>query len=368
MLRHKQINTIHGKIKTPIFLPDATYGTISSISFDELISCNINEIVTNTLHLEIFPGSDYIKKIGGLHKFYNFHNPILTDSGGFQVFSLIHRRKNKYNFINKNGAFFKNPKTGKKYKLTPESSQQIQHKLGSDIRTVLDEPIPHRASLCKMKKGLKRTTNWAIKSKNEFLKLNNINNNSFNKTFNTISRPLLGAVIQGGDRKNLRKQSIEDLIQIGFDMYNLGGFLIKDDGTLDLDLSKFVVDLLPKDKFRYAMGVGNPDDIINLAHMGWDIFDCVLPTRNARHGYLYVPKNEGDQNYDNYSVVHIKTKRYKYADDKISSKTHPLLANISRAYLRHLFKINDPLAYRLATLNNLWFYSKIIEKLQNEKI
>ncbi len=366
-LRKLKIKTLHGTIDTPAFLPDATYGAINSISFDDAKSTEISEIVTNTLHLEMNPGSDYIKKFGGLHKFFNWNRPILTDSGGFQAFSLVHRRPNKNNYITNEGVHFKDFKTGKKYLLTPESSQQIQHKLDSDIHVVLDEPLALDADPDKNKQSVERTTKWALRNKEEFLKLTNLTEKTFEESSNSGKRPLLGAVVQGANDYELRKRSAEDLIEIGFDTYNFGGFPLKENGELDLELSEYLVNLLPKDKPRYAMGIGTPDDIIKLAHMGWDLFDCVLPTRNARHGYLYVPKGEGDQDYENYSVVHIKSKRYEFSDEPISSlaQKHPLLKNISRAYLRHLIRIKEASGFRLATINNLYFYSSIIKKLRD---
>jgi queuine tRNA-ribosyltransferase len=366
-LRKLKIDTLHGTIDTPAFLPDATYGAINSISFDDAKSSEINELVTNTLHLELNPGSEYIQEFGGLHKFFNWDRPILTDSGGFQAFSLIHRRSNKNNFITNEGVHFKDFKTGKKYLLTPETSQQIQHKLNSDIRVVLDEPLALDADIDKNKKSVERTTKWAIRNKNKFLELNRLSKREFEASTNQNQRPLLSAVVQGANDYELRKRSADELIEIGFDMYNFGGFPLKDNGELDLELSEYLVNLLPKGKPRYAMGIGTPDDIIKLAHMGWDLFDCVLPTRNARHGYLYVPQGEGDQDYENYSVVHIKSKRYAFSDEPISSisKTHPLLKNISKAYLRHLIRIKEPSGFRLATINNLYFYSSIIKKLRD---
>ena len=366
--RKLTIKTRHGDIATPAFLPDATYGSINSLSFEDARSANVEEIVTTTLHLELKLGSDYIQEMGGLHKFFSWDRPILTDSGGFQVFSLIHRRNNNYNRIDDEGAYFKDPRTGKGYKLTPEKSLEIQHKLDSDIRVVLDEPlalssIDQNYNLI----SVERTTKWAKRSKDEFLRLLEMDDREFSKT-DGATRPLLGAVIQGAGSKELRKKSLEELVEIGFDTYNFGGLPIKPDGSLDLELAEYLVSLIPENKVRYAMGIGTPDDMIHLSKMGWDIFDCVIPTRNARHGYLFVPPGEGDKDYENYSVMHIKTERYKYSDKPISSKTHPALKNISRAYLRHLIRIGEPSGLRMATLNNLWFYSEIMRELRGEEI
>jgi len=359
VIRKLKIKTLHGDIQTPAFLPDATYGSINSISFEDAASAGVDELVTTTLHLETKLGSEYLKNMGGLHKFFNWERPILTDSGGFQVFSLIHRKSSKDNFIDDSGASFKDYATGDIYKLTPERSLEIQENLRSDIRVVLDEPLAHGADESQNIESVERTTNWAKRSKNTFLQ---------NHHWDSDERPLLTAVVQGSDSKQLRKRSTEELIEIGFDIYNFGGFPMLPDGTLDLELSEYLAGLLPKDKPRYAMGVGTPDDIVNLSRLGWDLFDCVLPTRNARHGYLYVPKGEGDKDYENYSVLHVKNLRYKHSDKPISSNTHPALKNISRAYLRHLIRIKEPAGHRLATINNLWFYSQITEKLRKGEI
>ncbi len=354
-IRQKIIKTNHGEIHTPAFLPDATYGSINSLSFKDCNLADVKEIVTTTMHLELKLGSEYIEKMGGLHKFFNWNRPILTDSGGFQVFSLIHRRGNKKNKITDLGAEFVDPATGSKFLLTPENSQQIQNRLGSDIRVVLDEPQGLGASHEQALESVVRTTSWAKRSKEEFQRLN-------------TQTVLLGGVIQGGGILELRKRSALELMEIGFDTYNFGGLPILPDGSLDLELSKYLVDLLPEDKIRYAMGIGTPDDIVNLAKMGWDLFDCVLPTRNARHGYLFVPKGEGDKDYDNYSVMHLKSERYKYADIPIASDIPDELKNVSRAYLRHLIRIKEPAGFRLATINNLYFYSQITKKLRNGQI
>lgn len=358
-MRKRIIKTSHGDIATPAFLPDATYGAINSISFDDAKAAGVSEIVTTTLHLEQKLGSDYIAEFGGLHKFFNWDRPVLTDSGGFQVFSLIHRRHNKVNYINDQGAFFKDPTNGDNKLLTPETSMQIQHKLGSDIRVVLDEPLALSASTTANKASVDRTSAWAKRSKQEFERL--IDGEALAPV-----RPLLGGVVQGAGDRELRKRSASELIEIGFDTYNFGGMPLKPDGTLDLELSEYLVGLLPEDKIRYAMGIGTPDDIVALANMGWDLFDCVLPTRNARHGYLFVPKGEGDVDYKNYSVLHLKTSRYKMADEPIASDSHPALKNVSKAYLRHLIRIGEPAGYRLATLHNLHFYSQLMAKLRTE--
>jgi queuine tRNA-ribosyltransferase len=368
-MRKKIIKTRRGEIKTPAFLPDATYGSINTISFADAASAGVDEIVTTTLHIELKLGSEYISKMGGLHNFFGWNRPILTDSGGFQVFSLIYRKPNKYNFIDDDAAHFKDPANGSIYSLSPEKSLSIQHLLDSDIRVVLDEPLAHGADAKLNKASVERTTMWAKRSKRKFLQLLAIDEEEYAKTSvdDEYERPLLGAVIQGSDSRELRKRSAEELIEIGFDSYNFGGLALDEKGQLDLELSQYLVELLPEDKIRYAMGVGTPDNIIALAKMGWDLFDCVLPTRNARHGYLHVKKGEGDTHYKHYSVMHLRSERYANSNKPISEHTHPALKNISQAYLRHLLRISEPAGQRLATLHNLWFYSQLMKDLREGK-
>ncbi|HEC66166.1 MAG TPA: tRNA-guanine transglycosylase [bacterium] len=284
------------------------------------------------------------------------------------MFSLVHRRNNKESRITDVGVTFADPKTGKFKLLTPEISQQIQHNLGSDIRVVLDEPAIRTTSVKYLKRANKRTVDWARRSKEEFLKLHNLSEKEFNDS--KIKRPLLCAVIQGGNNKDLRKENAQELIEIGFDIYGFGGGLPeknekswREEGLkgIDPEQIRFLADLIPKDKIRYGLGIGTPDDLKYASEAGWDIFDTVLPTRNARHGYLYMKKGEGDRDYKTYSVMHIKNERYKFDESPINpdSKIQELRTT-SRAYLRYLFKINEMSGKRLATLNNLEFYSSLL--------
>lgn len=388
-MRKLLIQTQHGTINTPAFLPDATYGSIKAITFDDAKKAGINEIVTTTLHLENKIGSMKIKQFGGLHKFFNWNRPILTDSGGFQVYSLIHASKNKVNKITDAGCSFIDPETGSSRFLSPEISQIIQFNLGADIVTALDEPTNPNASVSFLTKSIKRNTEWAKRSKEQFLKLHDLTEADFNNP--KIKRPLIGAVIQGGGEFKLREQSAKELIEIGFDMYNFGGVPLmktehwrndRDRGFYHELLTK-VAELIPEDKIRYAMGVGTPDDIIFCANKGWDIFDTVLPTRNARHGYLYVGKGKGDSSkrsnsdtkynkesnykkFENYDVLHITNKEYEFDEGPIDSACDcEACKTVSRAYLRHLLKINEPTGYRLTTIHNLRFYSKLMSTLRS---
>jgi len=309
----------------------------------------------------------------GFNSFSGWQGPVLTDSGGFQVFSLIHRNKSKSNYISDAGCSFVDPTNGKYSFLSPESSQYIQHAIGSDIRVVLDEPLIDNASLADIKRSVIRTTLWAKRAKNTFLKILNVSESDFNK--NKSNRPLLCAVIQGANSFEWRKKSAEALIDIGFDVYGFGGIPIKSkllwrnekSYKFNKEMINYVANLIPSNKIRYGLGIGTPDDLEIAYEAGWDIFDTVLPTRNARHGYLYVNKGLGDVSYKNFDVLHIKSLRYKFSNEKIDkSFKNPPYPNLTRSYLRYLFKINDPIGKRIATMHNLYFYNKFMEYLTNK--
>ena len=371
-MRKKEIKTKHGVITTPAFMPDATYGSIKNVSFKDAEKAGVEAIVTTSLHIENKIGSEYIRKYGGIHKFFGWGKPILTDSGGFQVFSLIHAAKDKnLNKITDAGCSFANPETGQTKFLSPEISQIIQHNLNSDIRTVLDEPTVRDAPRSVLKDSLKRNTEWAKRSKEKFLELHELSESDFNDY--KIERPLLGAVIQGGNDFSLRKQSTEELIEIGFDIYNFGGMPLHNSASWKNDASKGfhhellskVAELIPEDKIRYAMGVGTPDDIEFCVNSGWDIFDTVLPTRNARHGFLYVTKGQGDKEFKTFDVLHLKSERYKFDEGPIDVHCDcEACKSLSRAYLRHLIRIGEPAGFRLATIHNLHFYSSLMSQLK----
>ncbi|MCB0749607.1 MAG: tRNA-guanine transglycosylase, partial [Ignavibacteriae bacterium] len=284
-----------------------------------------------------------------------------------QVFSLIYRTANKRNAISDAGCTFLNPINGDYNFLSPEISQIIQHKLGADVVTVLDVPMRHDASTNEVRKAIKRNTEWALRSKRKFLELNGLSENDFNNP--KIVRPKLGAVIQGGNDFELRKESALSLLEVGFDFYNFGGPPIHKDKNwyktapigFNHELIHFVSELIPNDKIKYAMGIGSPDDILYSISVGWDVFDTVLPTRNGRHGYLYVTKGEGDTHYDNYDVLHVKNKECEFDEKPVDSTCScECCKNVTRAYLRHLIKINDPAGWRLSSIHNLTFYNNLL--------
>lgn len=370
--RKFKVQTKHGAIQTPLFMPDATYGAITSVGSDDLKNSGVEALVTTTLHIEQKIGSDYLEKYGGLHNFMDFKNPILTDSGGYQVFSLIHRNKSKNNMITDAGCSFTAEANGKFNFLSPEISQQIQHKIGSDIRVVLDEPVIEDTSLANIKRSVDRTTKWAKRAKQEFLRLHDLSENDFNNP--NIDRPLLAAVVQGANNFKYRQISAEQLLEIGFDIYSFGGLPLysrhswKSDAPQGFyhELIAFVANLLPVDKIRYGLGIGSPDDLDYAYKVGWDIFDCVLPTRNARHAFLYVHKGQGDRSYRTYDVLHIKNGQYRFDKNPIDNECScSTCKNIDRAYLRYLLKTHNPTGYRYATIHNLTFYMQHIQNLRN---
>ena len=328
--RTGEIITAHGIINTPAFMPVGTYGAVKSISPKELESNNFEIILGNTFHLWLRPGMDVISKHHGLHKFINWDRPILTDSGGFQVWSLGKMRK-----ITQEGVTFRSPINGDKCFMGPEKSMEIQKILNSDIAMIFDECTPYPATFEEAEKSMKLSLEWAYRSKSEFQKTPNA----------------LFGIIQGGMFKDLRLASINELIKIDFDGYAIGGLSVGEPKEEMNKIVEFIAPKMPKDKPRYLMGVGTPEDLVFSIGHGVDMFDCVMPTRNARNGWLFT--RHGD----------IKIKNAKYKDDLMPIDPDCdcyTCQNFSRSYLHHLFKIGEMLGSRLNTLHNLFFYKKIM--------
>lgn len=355
----KHINTIDNLFELPLYLPDATRGVAKSLDSKDLENAKVEGVVVNTLHLAETPGLEMLKKVGGIKNLMNFYGLVISDSGGWQVFSLIHRSGNK-GLITDEGVVFSTG-TGRKQIFTPEQSIQIQMAIGSDIVICLDDFTPPDAPPDKIKESVNRTILWAKKSKDEYLK------------YPVNHKPVLLAVIQGGWEKEARKYCAEKLIEIGFDAYGFGGYVIDETGTLGLEISDYIAHLIPDDKIKFALGTGKPWEIVKLRQMGWDIFDCTLPTRDARHQRLYIFK----ENPDSFAALNKKT-TFGYLDiGKTVYQTEQLpldpfcdchtCKNYTRAYLHHLFKIHDVLALRLATIHNLRHYTRVIEELKKSE-
>ncbi len=330
-----KINTAHGEVNTPVFMPVATQGTVKSLIPETVRELGAEMILTNTYHLYLRPGHDIIKNLGGLHKFMNWNSPVLTDSGGFQVYSLGDLRK-----ITDAGVVFQSHIDGSRHFISPELAIEIQEALGSDIMMCLDECTPYPASFEEVKKSLDLTTNWAGRCKNS--KKNN-------------NQALFG-IIQGGIYPDLRMRAVENIsANIGFDGYALGGLSVGEPKEDMLRIAETITPLLPEDTPRYLMGVGTPEDIVACVSYGIDMFDCVIPTRCARNGLLFT----------NHEKVVIKHARYRDDDSPVDSKCDCYTCrNYSRAYLRHLYMAKEILAMTLNTIHNIRYFMHLMEQIR----
>ena len=351
----KTLQLKHGTVNLPAFFPDGTYGVVRCVDSFDLERCNVPGLVMNSYHLLTKPGLNVLKSVGGLHAFTNWNHPIITDSGGFQVFSLI-RENPKYGEVRKNEIIFRPNADEDKLILTPEKSIQSQFVYGSDIIMCLDYCTHPDDGYEENKRSVEVTINWAKRCKEEYLKQLN------NRRIKECDKPLLFAIIQGGSFFDLRKYCADELKTIGFDGYGFGGFPINSKGELVEDILQYTADLMPDDKPKYAMGIGKPDGIKKCYDMGYNLFDCVIPTREARHNKLYIFKNNSGFEYEAYYALDEKNIRNTM---RISDECDcHACRNYSRAYLYHLYKIGDSLAFRLATIHNLRFYSMFMERLQ----
>lgn len=340
--RRGEMKLNHGVVQTPIFMPVGTYGTVKAMAPNELEEIGSQIILGNTFHLWLRPGLDVIEKHGGLHQFMGWDKPILTDSGGFQVFSLKGLRK-----ITEEGVKFASPINGDKLFLTPEVSMQIQRVLNSDIVMVFDECTPYKindrpATEEEAAKSMRMSLRWARRSKDEFVRLGNPN--------------ALFGIVQGGMYEHLREESLEGLKQIGFHGYAVGGLSVGEPKEEMHRIMEKIVWQLPEDKPRYLMGVGTPEDLVEGVSQGIDMFDCVMPTRNARNGWLFT--RYGD----------IKIRNSKYKDDlRPLDPTCDCYAckHFSRAYLHHLQKVNEILGARLNTIHNLHYYLHLMQEIRD---
>lgn len=321
------LKTAHGDIETPIFMPVGTAATVKAMTVDDLHNINTQIILGNTYHLMLRPGSERIERLGGLHKFMKWDKPILTDSGGFQVMSLSKIRK-----LTEQGVEFQSHVDGTKYMLSPERSMEIQHQLGSDITMIFDECTPYPATHQVAKESMELSLRWAERSKNAFKPREGYH---------------LFGIVQGSVYEDLRKISSRELQNIGFDGYAIGGLAVGEGQEVMFKVLDYITGELPEDKPRYLMGVGKPLDVLGAVARGVDMFDCVLPTRNARNGQIFT-KN-GPINLHN----------QKYSDDNtpvdLNSK-HKAAREYSKAYLNHLIRCDEILASMLCTQINLGFY------------
>lgn len=343
-------------------MPDATRGFIKLVSGHDLKKIKMGPMVINTYHLFLQPKMELIKKAGGAHKFMNWDNPLLSDSGGFQVFSLVHRNP-EMGKIHDNGVKFRSPIDGAWHDITPEKSIQIQFDLGVDMMVCFDDCPPNNYSKEKIKEAVMRTISWAGRCKIEYekqLKKRRIKENE---------RPLLFSVIQGGAEFDLRELCTKELVRIGFDGYGFGAMPVDEHGNFLGEILEFTAGLIPEGSLRFALGIGSPDDIVKCARYGWDMFDCVIPTREGRHGRLFLWKKKGNPLKNKfYETINIGNSKFTNDFKPINPDSNiPELREYSKAYLHHLFKLKEPLGARLASLNNLEFYLGLMEQLRKLK-
>jgi queuine tRNA-ribosyltransferase len=329
-----RIHTSHGSIETPVFMPVGTLATVKSLTPEELDELGVQIILGNTYHLYLRPGHDTIATLGGLHKFMHWDRPILTDSGGYQVFSLAKLRK-----IADNGVTFQSHLDGSKHLLTPEKAVEIQEALGSDIMMCMDECTPYPATYEEAEKSLDLSNGWAKRCLN----------------CRTGDENALFGIVQGGMYQDLRAQGVETLVDLGFDGYALGGLSVGEPKEAMHDVASFTLPLLPQDSPRYIMGVGTPEDLLELVSLGADMFDCVIPTRNARNGQLFV--KTGTLNICNAQYQNDKSP----VEDDCTCYT---CRNYSKAYLRHLFMAKEILAHRLNTIHNIHYFMTLMAELR----
>ena len=354
-LRQGELKTASGLLKTPFYMPDATRGFIKLTDNEEIKLTGTKALVVNTFHLYLQPGLKIIAQAGGIHKFMNWSGPLLSDSGGFQIFSLIHKNS-RLGKISDEKVIFKSPLDGSTHELTPEKSIQIQFELGVDMMVCLDDCPPNEFSRADLEKAVVRTLAWAKRCKVEYDK------QIKKRCLSGVKRPLLFAVIQGGAEIDLREYCTQELVKIGFDGYGFGARPVDKDGHFLEEVLARTASFIPVKALRFALGIGTPEDIKRCALMGWDMFDCVIPTREGRHGKLFF--NKKIKHNFKHEIININNAKFAHDFTVINDQSRLSgLRKYSRAYLHHLFRLQEPLGHKLASLNNLEFYQGIIKSL-----
>jgi queuine tRNA-ribosyltransferase len=334
-VRRGRLSFDRGNIETPAFMPVGTYGTVKAMTPEELTAIGTEIILGNTFHLMLRPGTEIIRKHGDLHDFMHWQKPILTDSGGFQVYSLAKMRK-----ITEQGVLFSSPVDGRKIELTPEYSMQIQKQLGSDIVMIFDECTPYPATEKEAMESMQLSLRWADRC----------------KIAHQGNTSALFGIVQGGMYKALRHESAQGLTKLGFDGYAIGGLSVGEPMEERNQVLDFTVAELPADKPRYLMGVGRPEDIIEAVKRGIDMFDCVIPTRHARTGFLYTTTG----------ILKIRNSRYQDDTRPVDENCQCYTCqNYSRSYLRHLDKCGEILGARLNTIHNLYYYQQLMSDIRS---
>ena len=344
--RRGEFITPHGTVQTPAFMNVATCGAIKgAVSALDLKNIKCQVQLCNTYHLHLRPGDTKVKELGGLHKFTRWDGPILTDSGGFQVFSLAKLRN-----IKEEGVYFSSHIDGHKIFMGPEESMQIQSNLGSTIAMAFDECVENPSPYEYTKNSVERTTRWLKRCIAEMKRLNNLD-------YTINKQQMLFGINQGGTYKDLRVNHMNEIAELNLDGYAIGGLAVGEPAEVMYEIIEAVETYAPKDKIRYLMGVGTPVNILESVARGVDLFDCVMPSRNARHGQLFTW--EGIRNLNN--------AKYELDNNPIDEHCDcPVCQNFSRAYIRHLLKSGEMLGMRLAVLHNLYFYNNLMEIIRNE--
>ncbi|HBY45771.1 MAG TPA: tRNA guanosine(34) transglycosylase Tgt [Chloroflexi bacterium] len=354
------LTTRRGEIAMPAFLPDATRAVVRGVTSSDLVEVGTPALVVNAFHLLRRPGVRVVQAHGGIHAFMGWDRPVLSDSGGFQVYSLI-RQNPDYGVIRANEVIFREPDTGEKWTLTPERVIQIQFQLGSDIVVCLDDCTDVGAGLDEQERAVERTIRWARRCREEY-----------NRLAGQMKReqpPLIFAVVQGGGSEALRRACAQALVEIGFDGFGFGGWPLDADGALLTDVLGWVADALPPDAPKHALGIGSPAHVVTARALGYTTFDSSFPTRDARHNRLYVfqpdfPERAPRPGERFYRTLYILDADYRADREPVDPGCDcPLCRTYSRAYLHHLFKIGDAAGERLATLHNLRFYARLLAAL-----
>lgn len=342
--RRAIFETVHGTVQTPAFMNVATCAAIKGgVSAQDLKELRCQVMLSNTYHLHVRPGDELVKKCGGLHKFTTWQGPILTDSGGFQVFSLASLRK-----ISEEGVNFQSHVDGKKIFMGPEESMQIQSNLGSTIAMAFDECVENPAEYGYAKQSCERTTRWLKRCKVKMDELNSLED-TINK------KQLLFGINQGCTYSDLRINHMKEIAELNLDGYAIGGLAVGEPAEVMYKVIEDVEPYMPKDKIRYLMGVGTPSNILNGVERGVDLFDCVMPSRNARHGHLFTWSG----------IININNKKYEDDMRPIDENCGcPVCRRYSRAYVRHLLKAQEMLSQRLLVQHNLWFYNTLMEEIR----
>lgn len=364
-MQNKSLRLMHGEVRLPVFMPDATWGVVRAVDSSDLEQAGVQAVVMNVFHLMQKPGSSTIQTLGGLHRMAAWPHPIITDSGGFQIYSLI-RQNPKFGTLSDRGMSFQPEQSARKFQLTPEKSVQLQLSYGADVVICLDDCTHVDDSAADQRASVERTILWARRCKAEFERQGE------QRKWERGLRPLLFGVVQGGGDRDLRRRCAEALLEIGFDGFGYGGWPLNSQGELLVDLLAATRALIPPEFLMHALGVGHPDNVLSCAGLGYDLFDSALPTRDARHGRLYVYTADlntvdGRLTDEWYSALYIHDKKHIKTNTPLSSVCDcHTCSRYTVGYLHHLYKSNETLFFRLATIHNLRFMMQLMDRIARQ--